>query len=211
MRLDILFLSSLCLAAPTTRAEKRSLQTWPTPTAGKFMILEFAFDSGETLDELELHYQTLGKLRTYEDGSTNAVLLLHGSSLGSSEQFLEEDFAGTLFCPGQILDAEKYLIILRDGIGHGNSSSPRNIELHAKFPSYQYSDMVRADHLLLTEHLKVNHTRLILGVSMGGMHTWMWGETYPDFHGRVDADSVTASSDCRSQSTVEENVHGAYP
>ena len=156
------------------------MQLWPAPTAGEFVITNFTFDSGEIIDELELHYKTFGALEVREDGTTNAVLIMHGSSL-SSEQLLDEDFAGALFNPGQILDAEKYFLILPDSIGHGNSSSPRNTGLRASFPSYQYSDMVRADYQLLTEHLGVNHTRLIMGVSMGGMHTWMMGEQYPEF------------------------------
>lgn len=180
MLLRLLLFSSLCLAAPTKRQEA-ALETWPNPTDGNFAIRDFAFDSGETLTDLELHYKTLGNLQVHEDGSTNAVFIMHGSSLGNSEQFLNEDFAAVLFNPGQVLDAEKYFIILRDAIGHGNSSTPRNTGLHANFPSYQYSDMVRLDHILLTEHFNISHTRLMMGVSMGGMHTWLWGEMYPDF------------------------------
>jgi homoserine O-acetyltransferase len=179
MRLNFWLFSSLCLAIPTTKAQE-SL-SWPDHTAGEFVISNFTFDSGESLDKLTLHYKTLGKLQVRKDGTTNAVLIMHGSSVVSSEQFLKEEFAGALFNPGQILDAEEYYLILPDSIGHGNSSSPRNTGLHAGFPGYQYSDMVRAHYQLLTEHLGVNHTRLVMGVSMGGMHTWMMGEQYPDF------------------------------
>ncbi|KAF2418396.1 alpha/beta-hydrolase [Tothia fuscella] len=188
MRLHLLLFSPLCLAGLTARAQESP--AWPNPTVGEFVIPNFTFDSGESLDELELHYKTLGSLKVHKDGTTNAVLVMHGSSVVSSEQFLNEDFAGTLFNPGQILDAEKYFLILPDAIGHGKSSSPRNTGLRAQFPSYQYSDMVRANYQLLTEHLRVKHTRLILGVSMGGMHTWMMGEQYPDF---MDALMPTAS------------------
>ncbi|ETN36877.1 homoserine O-acetyltransferase [Cyphellophora europaea CBS 101466] len=175
-----LFVLGLHLLSPLAKAQGPAEQAWPTPTAGNFTIPNFAFDSGETLDVLELHYKTLGKLQVNDDGSNNAVFIMHGST-GSSEQFLNDDFAGALFNPGQILDADKYFIILRDSIGHGNSSTPRNTGLHARFPKYQYSDMVRVDHQLLTEHLGVYHLRLVMGVSMGGMHTWMWGEQHPDF------------------------------
>jgi homoserine O-acetyltransferase len=161
-------------------AQDIATQAWPSPTPGVFSIPNFSFDSGETLDSLDIHYQTLGKLEISDDGRTNAVHIMHGS-IARGDQLLTEEFAGSLFNAGQILDADKYFIILRDGIGHGNSSGPRNTGLHARFPSYQYNDMVRADHQLLTEHLGVNHTRLVMGVSMGGMHTWMWGEMYPDF------------------------------
>jgi homoserine O-acetyltransferase len=99
----------------------------------------------------------------------------------SGDQFLDDSFAGALFNPGQTIDADKYFIIMPDMIGHGKSSKPSNTGLRAKFPSYQYSDMVRANQLLLTEHLGVNHTRLVLGVSMGGMLTWMLGEQHPNF------------------------------
>ncbi|KAF4466109.1 homoserine O-acetyltransferase [Fusarium albosuccineum] len=176
---------STCLLAmgtllPVAFAEDKPKQAWPETKSGHYVIEDFKFDSGGKLDELELHYQTLGKLKVHSDGSTNAVFIMHGTT-GLSEQFLNDDFAKVLFNPGQVLDAEDYFIILRDGIGHGNSSRPSNTDLRADFPSYQYSDMVRADHQLLTEHFGINHTRLHMGVSMGGMHTWMWGELYPDF------------------------------
>ena len=174
-------LRSLCVAVSLVAAQEEPSGQWPPTTSGAYSISNFAFDNGDTLPNLDLHYQTIGELKLSEDGSTNAVLILHGSSLGSSSQFLNEDFASVLFNPGQILDAEKYFLILPDQMGHGESSTPRNTGLHADFPGYQYSDMVRATHRLLTEHLSVNSTRLTMGVSMGGMHTWMFGEEYPDF------------------------------
>jgi len=150
------------------------------PTSGDFVIRDFHFESGERLAELRIHYRTLGKAQ--EDGQgkvTNAVLILHGTT-GSGQQFLNANFAGVLFAPGGLLDAEKYFIILPDNIGHGNSSKPSD-GLHAHFPRYGYNDMVTAQYRLLTEHLGVNHLRLILGTSMGCMHAWVWGETYPAF------------------------------
>jgi homoserine O-acetyltransferase/O-succinyltransferase len=107
------------------------------------------------------------------------VLILHGTT-GSGAQFLSRQFAGALFGPGQLLDATKYYIILPDGIGHGQSSKPSN-GMRMRFPRYNYDDMVTAHYRLLTERLGVNHLRLVTGTSMGGMHTWVWGEKYPDF------------------------------
>ncbi len=145
-----------------------------------YIAANFRFNSGEVLPELRLHYRTLGQPRRDDSGVVrNAVLVMHGTG-GSGEPFLGENFAGVLFGPGQLLDAERYYIILTDAIGHGQSSKPSD-GLHAKFPQYGYRDMVRAQHLLLTEELGVNHLRLVTGTSMGGMHTWLWGETYPDF------------------------------
>jgi homoserine O-acetyltransferase/O-succinyltransferase len=109
----------------------------------------------------------------------NAVLILHGTT-GSGAQFLSRQFAGALFGPGQLLDATKYYIILPDGIGHGQSSKPSG-GMRMRFPRYNYNDMVTAHYRLLTERLGVNHLRLVMGTSMGGMHTWVWGEKYPDF------------------------------
>ncbi|KAJ4388876.1 hypothetical protein N0V93_006337 [Gnomoniopsis smithogilvyi] len=155
-------------------------QNWPAPTSGEYTISNFAFDTGETLSSLRLHYQTLGTLQTFRDGqSSNAVLIMHGTG-GSGSQFLNDQFAGELFNPGQPLDAQKFFLILRDGIGHGKSSKPSDAH-HAKFPQYTYDDMVHADHRLLTEHLGVHHLRLVMGTSMGGMQSWVWGEKYPDF------------------------------
>jgi homoserine O-acetyltransferase/O-succinyltransferase len=132
------------------------------------------------LPELKLHYATLGTPLRDESGVTrNAILVLHGTG-GSGRNFQTDPFAGVLFGPGQLLDATRYFIILPDGIGHGQSSKPSD-GLHARFPHYTYDDMVAAHYRLLTEKLGVNHLRLVMGTSMGGMQTWVWGETYPDF------------------------------
>ena len=151
-----------------------------TPTEGDYVIKDFRFASGESLPELRLHYATFGRPERDARGVVkNAMLILHGTG-GSGRQFLRNVFAGVLFGPGQLLDSARYYIILPDGIGHGRSSKPSD-GLHARFPHYTYDDMVRAHYRLLTEHLGVNHLRLVMGTSMGGMQTWVWGETYPDF------------------------------
>ncbi len=158
-----------------------SAQThYPTPVEGDYVIRDFRFASNETLAELNLHYTMIGKPSRDASGRvTNAVLIMHGTT-GNGHNFLSAMFAGGLFGPGQILDAEKYCIILPDAIGHGKSSKPSN-GLHMRFPRYNYDDMVLADYRLLTEHLHINHLRLVMGTSMGGMHTWVWGYRYPDF------------------------------
>ena len=142
------------------------------------VLKDFKFRDGETLAELRVHYRTLGTARRDTDGHVmNAVMILHGTG-GTGAQFLQPQFAGELFGAGQLLDAGRYYIILPDGIGHGKSSKPSD-GLHAKFPQYDYDDMVAAHHALL-EHLGVAHLRLILGTSMGCMHAFVWGETYPE-------------------------------
>jgi homoserine O-acetyltransferase/O-succinyltransferase len=149
-------------------------------TEGDFIVHNFQFRSGESLPDVRLHYTTLGKPAKDAQGrTTNAVLLLHGTG-GSGQQFLQPYFAGELFGPGQLLDPSRYFLILVDGIGHGKSSKPSD-GLHAHFPQYDYDDMVALHFKLLTESLGVNHLRLIFGTSMGCMHSWVWGETYPDF------------------------------
>jgi homoserine O-acetyltransferase/O-succinyltransferase len=153
---------------------------WPGTTEGDFVVKNFKFRSGEALPELRLHYTTLGKpVRNAEGRVTNAVLILHGTG-GSGNQFLQPIFAGELFGPGQLLDTNRYFIVLPDGIGHGKSSKPSD-GLHAHFPQYDYDDMVAAHYLLLSGGLGVDHLRLIFGTSMGCMHSFVWGETYPDF------------------------------
>jgi homoserine O-acetyltransferase len=153
---------------------------WPDPIDGDFTIKDFRFASGETAPELKLHYRTLGKVQKDKKGHVaNAVLIMHGTG-GSGTQFLNERFGGELFGPGQPLDASKYFIVLIDDIGHGKSSKPSD-SLHARFPHYGYDDMLVAEYRVLTEKLKVDHLRLVMGTSMGGMHTWLWGEKYPDF------------------------------
>lgn len=152
----------------------------PEVREGDYVIHDFHFRSGEALPELRIHYRALGQPQRDDRGVVrNAVLIMHGTT-GSGAQFMRKDFEGELFGKGQLLGAEKYFLILPDGIGHGKSSKPSD-GLHAKFPHYGYADMIEADYKLLTEGLKVNHLRLVMGTSMGGMHTWVWGETYPDF------------------------------
>ncbi len=149
-------------------------------TEGDFQIRDFKFDSGETLPVLKLHYRTLGQpVRDARGRVTNAVLIMHGTG-GTGAGFLSDNFGGVLFGPGQLLDAATHFIILPDGIGHGKSSKPSD-GLHAQFPRYGYGDLVTAQYLLVTEGLKVDHLRLVMGTSMGGMHTWMWATRYPGF------------------------------
>lgn len=153
---------------------------YPQPVEGDWVVHDFRFHDGATLAELRLHYTTIGSPRRDTQGVLrNAVLIMHGTG-GSGRNFLSERFAGVLFGEGQLLDAKRCYIILPDGIGHGKSSKPSD-GLHARFPNYTYDDMVRAQHRLLTEKLGVDHLRLVMGTSMGGMQTWMWGEMYPDF------------------------------
>ena len=153
---------------------------YPVPAQGDFVIQNYRFASGETLPELRLHYRTLGTPQRDAQGTVrNAVLILHGTG-GSGAQFIRPDFAGALFGAGQLLDAARYFLILPDGIGHGQSSKPSD-GLHAAFPRYGYVDMVETQHRLLTDGLGVNHLRLVMGTSMGGMHSWLWGERYPGF------------------------------
>jgi homoserine O-acetyltransferase len=152
----------------------------PAPQEGDFVIHDFHFRSGETLPELRMHYMTLGKPAKDANGrTTNAVMILHGTG-GSGQTFLQPIFAGVLFGPGQLLDANRYFIIIPDNLGHGKSSKPSD-GMRAHFPNYEYADMIAAQHDLLEKGLGVNHLRLILGTSMGCMHSWMWGETYSDF------------------------------
>lgn len=152
----------------------------PPVTEGDFIVRNYTFESSETMAEVKLHYRTLGTAQKGSDGRvTNAVWIGHGTG-GTGTQFLSRNFAGELFGPGQPLDATRYFIILPDHIGHGASSKPSN-GLRAKFPKYGYRDMVDLQYRLVTEGLGVNHMRLVMGTSMGGMHTWMWGQMHPTF------------------------------
>lgn len=148
-------------------------QIYTTPQTGVWVAKNFRFHTGEVMPELRLAYTTLGNPRG------EPVVLLHGTtSAGGS--FLSPDIGGELFGPGQALDAQKYFIILPDALGAGRSSKPSD-GLRTQFPRYNYDDMVAAQHRLLTEGLGLTHVRMILGNSMGGMHTWVWGFTHPDF------------------------------
>ncbi len=148
-------------------------------TESKYVIPNFLFSSGEVLPSLEIQYRTLGSPQKGSEGEiANAVLLLHGTT-GSGKQFLKPSIADFLFGDNQPLDSSRYFVIIPDGIGHGGSTKPSG-GLKARFPKYTYSDMVQAQHRLVTEELGIKKLRLLLGTSMGGMHTWMWAEQYPD-------------------------------
>src|ERR1051325_10556208 len=180
----------VCFFALAAGFTKIRAADYPDPVAGDFTIRDFAFESGETLPELRIHYRTIGSLHRNASGiADNAVLILHGTS-GSGASFLTFSFAGQLFGEGQILDARRYFIILPDAIGHGDSSKPSD-GLHARFPRYCYHDMLLAQYRLMTEKLGANHLRLVMGTSMGGMHAWLWGELHSDF---VDALMPLASA-----------------
>ena len=166
-RAAVLGLVVAALAATATA------QTAPAPKEGSWIARDFKFATGETMAELRLHYTTLG------DPSGEPVIVLHGTT-GSGAGLLAPGFGGELFGPGQPLDAAKYFIILPDAIGHGKSSKPSD-GLRAKFPRYNYDDMVAAQYKLVTEGLKIRHARLVIGNSMGGMHSWIWGTTHSDF------------------------------
>jgi homoserine O-acetyltransferase len=145
---------------------------YPAPKQGDFIARDFKFHTGETMPELRLHYTTVG------EPTGQPVLVLHGSG-GSALSMLTPTFAGELFGPGQPLDASKYYIIIPDGIGHGKSSKPSD-GMKTAFPKYNYEDMVDAQSRLVREGLGVKHLRLVIGNSMGGMHTWIWAAKYPD-------------------------------
>ncbi|HMD08031.1 MAG TPA: alpha/beta fold hydrolase [Candidatus Acidoferrum sp.] len=172
--------ATIAVAVLATMPSAAQQSPSPASTEGDFVIHNFQFHSGESLPELRLHYTTLGKpVKDAAGRTTNAVLILHGTG-GTGQQFFAPQFAGVLFGPGKLLDASRYFIILPDGIGHGKSSKPSD-GLHARFPQYDYDDMVAAHYRLVSEGLGVNHLRLVMGTSMGCMHSFVWGETYPDF------------------------------
>jgi homoserine O-acetyltransferase len=149
-------------------------------TQGDYIARNFTFTTGETLPEVKIHYTTLGTPRKDARGVTrNAVMILHGTG-GTGRGFLSRNFGGEMFGPGQMLDTSKYFVVLPDNLGHGGSSKPSD-GLRAKFPKYRYDDMVKLQHQLLTEQLGVNHLKIVMGTSMGCMHSWVWLYTYPDF------------------------------
>ena len=172
-------LLTLAVAQADAQSAGEGAATWPTPQEGDFVVHDFHFQSRETMPEVRMHFATLGKPAKDANGrTTNAILILHGTG-GSGRQFLRSIFAGVLFGPGKLLDAARYFIILPDNIGHGKSSKPSD-GMRAHFPQYEYADMIVLQHELVEKGLGVNHLRLVMGTSMGCMHSWLWGETYPD-------------------------------
>ena len=163
----LFFALLICAALPALGAD------YPEPKQGDWVARDFRFHTGEVLPEVKLHYRTIGA------PTGEPVLILHGTG-GSGANMLTRDFADELFGPGQPLDAKRYYIILPDALGTGQSTRPSD-GMRAKFPKYNYDDMVLAQYRLVTEGLGVKHLRLVIGNSMGGMQTWIWGVRYPDF------------------------------
>ncbi len=153
---------------------------FPAPKEGDYIVKDYKFTTGEILPEVRLHYTTVGTPVKDSAGIVrNAVIVMHGTG-GGGRGFTSASFGGILFKPGGLLDGATHYIIMPDDVGHGKSSKPSD-GLHQKFPKYTYEDMVRLEYKLVTEGLGVNHMRLVMGTSMGAMHTWMWGYMYPDF------------------------------
>lgn len=179
MLLALLLAAAAPAAQPAPPPPAPAAKQWPIKE-GDFVMRDFAFRSGEKLATLRLHYTTLGTPhRTAAGEIDNAVMVLHGTG-GTGKQFLQPQFADELYGPGQPLDIARYFIILLDNIGHGGSSKPSDGQRMA-FPRYDYDDMVAAQHRLLAEHFGIRKMRLIMGTSMGCMHAFVWGETFPDF------------------------------
>lgn len=180
MRQALCFLATILVVGifqTLSVAQSASAPAFPTHE-GDYVIHDFHFRSGATLPELRIHYATLGSPTKDKNGRTsNAVLILHGTT-GNGHQFLSPQFANVLFGPGQPLDIARYFVILPDNLGHGKSSKPSD-GMHARFPEYEYADMIAAQHELV-KGLGVDHLQLVMGTSMGCMHSWMWGEAYPD-------------------------------
>jgi homoserine O-acetyltransferase/O-succinyltransferase len=173
MKLSGLRLAVALLALLSMFALSAVAAEYPAPRESDWVARDFKFHTGETMSELRLHYTTIG------DPAREPVLILHGTT-GSGSSMLTPAFAGELFGAGQPLDATRYFIILPDALGAGKSAKPSD-GMRAKFPQYNYDDMVLAQYRLVTESLGIHHLRLVIGNSMGGMHTWTWGVTYPDF------------------------------
>ena len=177
----ITYLSILSAAMAQVSAQPASGAAPPFlgQTESEFIVKNFRFNTGEVLPELRLHYMTLGTVHRDASGAIdNAILLLHSTGNSTSE-LLNPALSGPLYGPGEPLDLNKFYLIIPDSIGHGKTSKPSD-GLRAHFPHYGYNDMVTAQYRLVTEKLGVTHLRLVLGLSMGAMHAWLWGERYPD-------------------------------
>lgn len=176
IRAALLFCLACFIAAP---ALAQAPSQWPV-REGDVILKDFRFHTGEVMPALKIHYLTLGQPRRDAAGHVvNAVMALHGTG-GRGASLMNPVFADVLFKPGGQLDITRWYVILPDGLGHGGSSKPSD-GLRARFPHYDYADMVQAQHRMLLEGLKVDRLRLLMGTSMGCMHDFVWGETYPGF------------------------------
>lgn len=180
----LLALAAAPMAAPL-HAQNAPAVDWAKQAREHDVTLkDFRFADGESLPQLRMHVYTLGSPHRDAHGEIdNAVMILHGTG-GGGWQFFRPQFADELYGPGQPLDITKYYVILPDNIGHGKSAKPSD-GMRMAFPHYDYDDMVLAQHRMLTEGLGVKRLELVLGTSMGCMHAFVWGETYPGFARRL--------------------------
>ena len=167
------FVTGVTCAAFVVLSAASHAADYPAPVEGDYVIKDFAFHDGTVLPELKVHYTTVG------DPKGEPVVVLHGTA-GSGASMLGDGFAGALYGPGQPLDASRYYLIMPDAIGTGGTTKPSD-GLRAGFPRYNYDDMVEAQVRLVKEGLGIDHVRLVIGNSMGGMHAWLWATDYPDY------------------------------
>ena len=165
----VVILLLLLLACGITQA-----QSAPAEGAQQFADLgDFKLHSGAVIHNFRIAYRTLGKLN---GNRSNAVLW--PTWLGSRTEDLLQ-FAK----PANVVDTDKYFVILVDSIGNGTSSSPSNskTQLNMKFPEFSIRDMVESEYRLATEVLHLSHLHAVIGISMAGVQTFEWAVIYPDF------------------------------
>lgn len=180
-RLAPLFLL-LCATALVAQSPSAKSLSAVAPVEGDYVLHNLTFVDGQSLPEAKMHYMTMGTPQRDARGQvTNAVVVLHGTNR-AGRVFMIPGFAGELFGPGQLLDTSRYYVIIPDQFGAGMGKSTKPSEgLHARFPHYDYADMIRVTQQMLEDGLKVNHLRLLIGTSMGCMQGFLWGESRPDY------------------------------
>ena len=166
----------------------------------RFTAKNFKLESGRTLAEMTLAFETYGRLAT--DGA-NAILVTHGytggqHAAGAATADSPAGWWDGVIGPGKAIDTDRYFVVSSNMLGSSyGSTGPGSIDpatgkpYGPDFPDITLGDIVDAQKLML-ESLGVRHLVAVAGQSFGGFQAFQWAVEPSRLHGRHRGDGVGA-------------------